>query len=390
MPLSSTSRPAIRGRVLIRLPATLQASGGLQVVKTNGVWTFSPDWTVLALETTIPEPESRQVWTYNPDTGVYTRITVQALIDNLPTGPQGQMAGFVQAFDSATADADPGDGEFRLNHATLASVTAAYLDNLDADGATVSGIIDTFDDSTNTSKGRIRFAKTTDPAIFAEYTVTGSVVDGTGYRKLTLTHIASAGTFVAGVEFSVAFFATGNVGATGPSTAGKQTIWIPATAMIPRTTNGAAIGTVEMTTNKNMVKTLDFDATTQEFAQFNIRMPKSWNEGTVTFVPVWSHAATVTNFGVVWGLDAVAISDDDTLDVAFGTEQTSADTGGTTNDLYHGPESSAITIAGTPTTNDLVQYRIHRNPAHASDTMAVDARLHGVTVHYTTDAETDA
>lgn len=170
---------------------------------------------------------------------------------------------------------------------------------------------------------------------------------------------------------------------------GKQSIWVPAGAMIARTTNGAASGTSEMTTNKNMVKTLDFDTTTQEFAQFDIRMPKSWNESTVTFIPVWSHASTTTNFGVVWGMDAVAISDDDTLDVAFGTEQTSTDTGGTTNDLYHGPESSAITIAGTPAAEDYVQFRIHRNPSDGSDTMAIDARLHGVLVLYTIDTLKD-
>jgi hypothetical protein len=171
---------------------------------------------------------------------------------------------------------------------------------------------------------------------------------------------------------------------------GKQTIWIPAAAMTPRTTNGAAAGTVEATTNKNMIKTLDFDATTQEFAQFDVAMPKSWNNGTVTFQPFWSHAATTTNFGVVFGLDAVAVSDDDTFDVAFGTAQTSTDTGGTTDDLYAGPESSAITIAGTPATGDLVQFRVHRDPANGSDTMAVDARLHGIKLFFTTSAATDA
>ncbi len=170
---------------------------------------------------------------------------------------------------------------------------------------------------------------------------------------------------------------------------GKESIWVPAGAMNPRTTNGAARGSTEMSTNKNMVVTLDFDASTQEFAQFSIRMPKSWNESTVTFIPVWSHASTTTNFGVVWGLDAVAISDDDTMDVAFGTAQTSSDTGGTTNDSYQGPESSAITIAGTPAVGDLVMYRIHRDPSDGNDTMAIDARLHGVLLLYTVDALSD-
>lgn len=189
----------------------------------------------------------------------------------------------------------------------------------------------------------------------------------------------------------------GGTGASDAATArtnlgvpyGKQTVWVPAAAMIPRATNGPAVGLVEMTTNKNMVKTLDFDATTQEFAQFDIRMPKSWDESTVTFIPVWSHAATATNFGVVWGLDAVAISNDDTLDVAFGTAQTSTDTGGTTNDSYQGPESSAITIAGTPAEGDYVQFRIHRDPANGSDTMAIDARLHGVLLLYTNNTTND-
>jgi hypothetical protein len=170
---------------------------------------------------------------------------------------------------------------------------------------------------------------------------------------------------------------------------GKQSIWVPATAMIPRVTNGPAAGLVETGTNKNILATLDFDTTTQEFASFSARMPKSWNEGTVTFVPVWSHPSTTTNFGVVWGLDAVAKSDGDAGDAAFGTAQTSTDTGGTTDTMYQGPESSAITIAGTPAAGDLVEFRVHRDPSNGSDTLAVDARLHGVMLLYTIDALKD-
>lgn len=171
---------------------------------------------------------------------------------------------------------------------------------------------------------------------------------------------------------------------------GLETIFIPAAAMVSRTTNGAAAGTAEMSTNKNMFRTLDFDATTQEFAQFEVWFPKSWNLGTVTFQPVWSHASTTTNFGVVWALQGVARSDDDAGDVAFGTEQTSTDTGGTTNDIYLGPTSSAITIAGTPAAGDTVQFQIKRNVSDGSDTMAIDARLHGIRLFFTTNAATDA
>lgn len=174
------------------------------------------------------------------------------------------------------------------------------------------------------------------------------------------------------------------------SNARIQTCWIPAGAMVARTTNGAAPGTIETTTNKNMIRTLDFDASTAEYAQFSINMPKSWNEGTVTAVFVWSHAATTTNFGVAWELAGVAVSDDDAIDVAFGTAQTVTDTGGTTNDCYITSATSAITIAGTPAANDLVMFQVNRAPANGSDTMAIDARLHGVRLMYTIDTLTDA
>jgi hypothetical protein len=167
---------------------------------------------------------------------------------------------------------------------------------------------------------------------------------------------------------------------------GKHTIWIPAGAMISRTTNGAAAGTVEMTTNKNMFKTLDFDQTTQEFAQFEIFFPKSWNLSTVTFQPVLSHASGTGN--VVFGLAGVARSDDDAGDVAFGTPQTSDKTVGTANDIYIGPESSAITIAGTPAAGDTVQFQVNRTVA--SDNLNADARLHGIRLFYTVNAATDA
>jgi hypothetical protein len=194
------------------------------------------------------------------------------------------------------------------------------------------------------------------------------------------------------IDINLAPKGTGVVKAGGVAvaTAGLQTCWIPAGAMISRSTNGAASGTVEMTTNKNMFKTLDFDTATSEYAQFAIQMPKSWNEGTVTAAFVWSHAATATNFGVVWSLAGVALSNDDAGDVAFGTEQTGTDTGGTTNDIYVSPATAAITIAGTPAANDYVMFQVSRVVANGSDTMAIDARLHGVQLYYTTDAATDA
>jgi hypothetical protein len=73
---------------------------------------------------------------------------------------------------------------------------------------------------------------------------------------------------------------------------GKQTIWIPAASMTPATTNGAAIGNYSTPTNAVPVATLNFDATTQESAWFQVGMPVQWNEGSVTFAPVFSQLTT--------------------------------------------------------------------------------------------------
>jgi hypothetical protein len=167
--------------------------------------------------------------------------------------------------------------------------------------------------------------------------------------------------------------------------ANLRSLWIPAAGMRPSSSGGCAtLALVATSANQPDVSSLDFDGVTAEYAQFWVRMPKSWDESTVTAAFYWSHAATTTNFGVRWGLQGVAISDDDAIAVAYGTAQETTDTGGTTNDLYVSPATSALTIGGTPAVGDMVAWRVYRDPANGADTMAIDARLHGVAIFYNT------
>lgn len=170
--------------------------------------------------------------------------------------------------------------------------------------------------------------------------------------------------------------------------AGKETVFIPASAMVSRTTNGAASGTTELTTNDVMLSTKDFDATTEEGVGFFLAMPKSWNEGTVTFKAFWT-AASGTG-GVAWGLAAYALSDDDAMDVAVSGQQVVTDTLILANDMHITSESSAITIGGSPAEGDVVYFELTREVGNASDTLAVDAKLIGIHIYYTTNASTDA
>lgn len=165
----------------------------------------------------------------------------------------------------------------------------------------------------------------------------------------------------------------------------KLSMYIPAPAMWPSTTNGCAdLAKTELTTNDVDIQTLDFDTTTQEHAQFAIRMPGNWDAGTVTFIPVWTAASG--SGGVSWALQGRAFANDDALDQAWGTEQNSDDTLLATDDLHQGPESSAITLAGTPAAGEFCQFRIFRDVADAQDTIANDVKLLGIYLIYTTDA----
>ncbi len=178
---------------------------------------------------------------------------------------------------------------------------------------------------------------------------------------------------------------------TGASSAGTKTIWIPAAAMRPTVSNGcAAITDVETTSGRPDMQVLDFDDGSDEHAQFQIAMPKSWNEGTITFNVYWTTTATDTD-GVAWGLQGVAASDNDTIDVVYGTAIVVTDDAlGAAEDLMVTATSSAVTIAGSPAAGDICFFRIFRDVSDANDDMAEDARLIGCKIFYTTDATTDA
>ena len=169
---------------------------------------------------------------------------------------------------------------------------------------------------------------------------------------------------------------------------GKETIWIPAVAMYGNTTNGAEAGQTELS-NGPEIKTLDFDKDSDEFAQFAIAFPKSWNEGTVTFQAFFTAASTNTGT-TAFVLNAVALADNGDLNTAFGTAvgPTAKAMSGTSNDLAVTAESGAVTIAGSPSTDEYVFFQIMRDVS--ADSLTADAKLLGIKLFFTTDAANDA
>jgi hypothetical protein len=133
----------------------------------------------------------------------------------------GWVPAALLVWDSGTADADPGAGKLRLNSATLTAATALYLSTTDAAAVSIAAIVDRWCDSTTTIKGTLRVANRQAAGKWVEYLVTGSVVSGGGYRKLTLIGGAGPGGFVAGDPVAVGFSRTGDAGyVTGSFPAG--------------------------------------------------------------------------------------------------------------------------------------------------------------------------
>lgn len=158
-----------------------------------------------------------------------------------------------------------------------------------------------------------------------------------------------------------------------------EAVSITAGSIRPRASNPcASLAGVAAGAGKPDIVSLDFDAAAIEYSQFSWAMPSNWDEGTITAKFYWSHAATATNFGAVWGIQAVAVSNDDTQNATFGTAVTVTDTGGTTDDLYISDATAAMTIAGSPQPGDLVVFQVFRDATAGADNLAVDARLQAV------------
>ena len=119
-------------------------------------------------------------------------------------------------WDNATADADNGAGKIAWNHATIASATILYVDDVDDAAASIQPYVDTWDVITNaTAKGIVTITKEGAPAVFATFKVTGSVTDASGYSKIPVTHLVSAGSFSDGDGVAVSFAYSGLDGADG-------------------------------------------------------------------------------------------------------------------------------------------------------------------------------
>tara|TARA_R110000803_G_scaffold124079_1_gene191895 strand:- start:1656 stop:3830 length:2175 start_codon:yes stop_codon:yes gene_type:complete len=169
---------------------------------------------------------------------------------------------------------------------------------------------------------------------------------------------------------------------------GQHTIFVPAGAMEAAVTTAAATSNVvEIGTSLFAARTMDFATGADDFCYFGIQMPKSWDAGALVCQFVWSATGTTANT-VLWGIAATSLGNDEVLTTAFPTPTSpAADTNSTTADDVMISAEVSVTVGSTPAAEDYVIFEVSRDVS--GDTLAEDARLHGIKIHYTTNIGSD-
>ena len=316
------------------------------------------------------------------DAGFITASSTDTLTNKTLTAPKIADAGFI-------ADAN-GNEQVIFQTTTSAvnelEITNAATGNPPIIGASGESNVDVHIKPKGTGETRIGTgAATATLTTSGAYDLVLDTNSGTNSGTITITDGTNGNINIAPNGDGVA-----QVGGSAIKVAGKETIWVPASAMYGATTNGADAQQVETTATRPDMKVLDFDAGTDEFAQFSVAMPKSWNEGTITYQVYWTPGSTNTG-DCIFGLQAVACADNDTIDVAYGTAVNVTDAGiGTVEDQQISSESGAVTVAGSPAAGELTYFQLFRDANAGGDTFSADARVLGVKIFFTTDAANDA
>jgi hypothetical protein len=206
----------------------------------------------------------------------------------------------------------------------------------------------------------------------------GGATGATGPTGATGLTGATGATGPTGSGSTGATGSTGVIGGTGATGPAATNYWIPASAWIPRTTNGCGVDSRETSTNKQNFDELLFDPGANEYSQALHILPNIYNNSTITVRFYWT--ASSGSGDVVWGVQGRALANDDALDSAFGTAQTVTDTLLAANDMHITSATSAVTLGGTPAANTPIQFQIYRDAVAVGDTLAVDARLLGVEI----------
>lgn len=128
--------------------------------------------------------------------------------------PGSSALGAPFKWSTSTAASDPGAGYLRLNNATFASATAAYIDLTNSNGSDVTAMLDLMGTSTNPTKALLRLTKLSDTTKWLLFSVTALASPG-GYKTATIAYVSGTATFAADDDIQLEIAIVGDKGNTG-------------------------------------------------------------------------------------------------------------------------------------------------------------------------------
>lgn len=232
----------------------------------------------------------------------------------------GAVVGARLVFSTTIADADPGAGIIRFNHATLASVTQLFVDLAEAGGADITALLARLFASTSGDKALVTISAVADNASWVMFTVTAGASPA-GYRKLTVTHLATASGFTGFADAAEVFLAGIPVGDQGDSGAADLGGLIPGaniTASVTLTAGAANLRALVMTAAYQSVTlpdatTLDegFPFSFPNIGSYSVTIRASGGTGLRSVAPGGGITLTLldnASAAGVWAIEGILIS----------------------------------------------------------------------------------
>lgn len=154
--------------------------------------------------------------------------------------------------------------------------------------------------------------------------------------------------------------------------------YIPALSFDYPVTAPATLNGTETTTNKNTYSYAVFPTTPTSYVQFTVPLNKHCYTGKVRYQ---FYARTPDTTGsTFFNLQAVAMSNNEAMDAAYGSAVAVELFAGTANSLRISTLSGVVTIGGSPQAGDLINFRFYR--ASGLNTLASVVNVLGVKLYW--------
>jgi len=145
----------------------------------------------------------------------------------------------------------------------------------------------------------------------------------------------------------------------------------------PEPSNPGVFGTEELPTNKTVWSFFELD--NNDAIQLQVSPPREYNNGVWRYFVKWDgDTGAVAAQTVTFQLSIVAIGNDDSRDVAFGTPVSSADQLIVVGDSHHSTISADVTPGGSAQSFDTLIFRLERT----AGTLATAAKVTEVHLEY--------